>query len=158
MAGKNAESNGSAKNKILITGFALVGAAALLKVFVLGGGATPQVADAGGDPDTTTTAHGPIVTLDPITLNLRDGRYLKVGLGLQLSGDHAGETGAKSSDPTKGYARALDLTIEVLGGRPFAEMASPEKRAAAKEELTRRLKEAYKDEVEGVYFTSFVMQ
>ena len=144
-----------------MVGVAVVGVAGLVKGFVLGGGASAQMAAPGGDAvtTTTTTTHGPIVTLEPITLNLRDGRYLKVGLGLQLSGDHAGEIGAEDSDdPTKGYARALDLTVEVLGGRPFAELVTPEGRAAAKEELTRRLKEAYEDEVEGLYFTSFLMQ
>ena len=159
MASKNGESKGSAKSKVLMVGVAVVGVAGLLKGFVLGGGASARVAATGGDAVTTTTAHGPIVTLEPISLNLEGGRYLKVGLGLQLSGDKAGETGAEDSgDPTKGYARALDLTIEVLGGRPFAELSTPEGRATAKEELTRRLKETYEDEVEGVYFTSFVMQ
>ena len=157
MASKDGESKGSAKTKVLMVGVAVVGVAGLLKVFVLGG--LRPVAAAGGDAVATTTAHGPIVTLEPITLNLDGGRYLKVGLGLQLSGDKAGETGADDSgDPTKGYARALDLTIEVLGGRPFAELFTPEGRATAKEELTRRLRETYEDEVEGVYFTSFVMQ
>ena len=158
MASKEGESKGSAKTKVLVVGVAVVGVAGLLKVFVLGGGPSAPVA-AGGDTVTTTTAHGPIVTLEPITLNLEGGRYLKVGLGLQLSGDKAGETGADDSgDPTKGYAQALDLTIEVLGGRPFAELFTPEGRATAKEELTRRLRGTYEDEVEGVYFTSFVMQ
>jgi flagellar FliL protein len=146
------------KSRLVMVAVVAIGVAGGVKGFVLGGGDKAAVAMAGA-PTTTTTAPGPIVTLEPITLNIAGGRFLKIGLGLQLSGEHVGEGhGADSDDPTKGYARALDITIEVLGGRPFEELVTPEGRTAAKEELTRRLREAYHDEVEGVYFTEFVMQ
>jgi hypothetical protein len=84
-----------------------------------------------------------------------------VGLSLQLAGDYvagAGHGAADSDDPTKGYAKALDIAIEILGGQKFEDLVTPEGRNHAKEELSHRLHEAYHEEVEGVYFTEFVMQ
>jgi flagellar FliL protein len=139
---------------IVLAALALVGG---VKGFVLGGGKT--AAGAAVPATTTTTAPGPIVTLEPVTLNIAGGRFLKVGLALQLSGDHVDEAKPKDSgDPTKGYARAVDLAIEVLGGQKFEELVTPEGRTHVKEELSHRLHDAYHEEVEGVYFTQFVMQ
>ena len=71
----------------------------------------------------------------------------------------AGQPAPKdSNDPTKGFARALDLTIETFGGHSYEELSTPEGRKKAKEELVDKLKQAYHEEVEGVYFTEFVMQ
>jgi flagellar protein FliL len=142
--------------------FAMVAVAAIgilggLKGFVLSGG--KAAAESAAASTTTTTKPGPIITLEPITVNIAGDRFLKIGLGLQLSGKHAGEPAPKdSNDPTKGYAKALDLTIETFGGHSYDSLVTPEGRQAAKEELVKKLEAAYPDEVEGVYFTDFVMQ
>lgn len=155
---------GGGKGKLVILyALAALGVLGGLKGFVLGGGTKPAAAvDAHGNPTTTTTKPGPIVTLDPITVNIKGDRFLKVGLGLQLRGKQAADGGGHgapdSDDPTKGFARALDLTIETFAGHSYDELVSPEGRAKAKEELIEKLKHAYHDEVEGVYFTDFVMQ
>lgn len=155
---EDGESGGKGgKKRLLVAAVVALGLAGGVKGFILGG--DKAAGETAGPSTTTTTAPGPIVTLEPITLNISGGRFLKIGLGLQLSGDHAGQGhAADADDPTKGYARALDITIEILGGRPFEELVTPEGRTAAKEELTHRLQEAYHDEVEAVYFTEFVMQ
>ncbi len=149
------------KGKTLVL-YALAALAILggLKGFVLGGGSKAAAADA--TATTTTTKPGPIVTLDPITVNIQGDRFLKVGLGLQLWGKPApadgGHGAPDSDDPTKGYARALDLTIETFGGHSYEDLVTPEGRQKAKDELAEKLKHVYHDEVEGVYFTDFVMQ
>lgn len=110
---------------------------------------------------TTTVALGPVVKLDPITLNMSDGRFLRVGLGFQLSAETAAaghEAKPDTTDAAGEYARALDLAIGVLGGRNYAELVSPEGREAAKKELAEKLKHAYEGEIEDVYFTEFVLQ
>ena len=144
------------KGKTMAMGLVMaIGILGGLKGFVLSGGK----AAASGVATTTTTKPGPIVTLDPITVNIAGDRFLKIGLGLQLSGKHAGEPAPKdSNDPTKGFAKALDLTIETFGGHAYDSLVTPEGRKAAKEELVKKLEAAYPDEVEGVYFTDFVMQ
>ncbi len=127
---------------------------------MMGGGgsaATTTVVQA-----TTTTVLGPVVKLDPITLNMSDGRFLRVGLGFQLTAEGAatGHEAAKpdTTDAAGEYARALDLAIDVLGGRNYQELVAPEGREAAKKELVEKLKHAYEGEIADVYFTEFVLQ
>lgn len=165
MAKKTAEGDGppggkAGKGKTLVLyGLAAIGLLGGVKGFVLGGG---QAAAQGTAASTTTTTKpGPIITLDPITVNITGDRFLKIGLGLQLAGDYvpaAGHGAPDSDDPTKGFARALDLTIETFGGHSYDELSTPQGRRKAKDELVEKLKEAYHEEVEGVYFTDFVMQ
>jgi flagellar FliL protein len=151
------EAKGGGKNRLVIIVLAALAVVGGVKGFVLGGG--NAAAGAAAPATTTTTAPGPVVTLEPVTLNIAGGRFLKVGLALQLAGDHAEDPHPKdSSDPTKGYARAVDIAIEVLGGRRFEDLVTPEGRNAAKGELSHRLEEAYPHKVEGLYFTQFVMQ
>jgi flagellar FliL protein len=156
--GDDAKGGGKGKQVVLYA-LAALGLLGGLKGFVLGGGKAS--AETTGVSTTTTTKPGPIMTLDPITVNITGDRFLKIGLGLQLAGDYAPEAGhgaPDSDDPTKGFARALDLTIETFGGHSYDELSTPEGRKKAKEELVAKLKEAYHEEVEGVYFTDFVMQ
>jgi flagellar protein FliL len=146
------------KGKTLAMGAVMaVGLLGGLKGFVLSGGA--KAAAAPGVSTTTTTKPGPIVTLDPITVNIAGDRFLKIGLGIQLSGKLAGVPRPHDADdPTKGFARALDLTIETFGGHTYDSLVKPEGRAGAKDELVKKLEAAYPEEVEAVYFTDFVMQ
>lgn len=120
-----------------------------------GGGAPAQAAD--GDPADAPPAPalGEIVALDPVTLNLSDGRFLKVGLALQLV------EGAPTVDAAglAGFAApALDEAISVLGMHSFAELVAPGGRDAVKQVLSERVARRYEGEVVRVYFTEFVMQ
>jgi flagellar FliL protein len=158
--GDEAKAKGGKGKTLVLYALAAVGVLGGLKGFVLGGG-KPAAAEASGASTTTTTKPGPIITLDPITVNITGDRFLKIGLGLQLWGKYAAGAGhgaPDSDDPTKGFARALDLTIETFGGHSYEELSTPEGRKKAKEELVEKLKHAYHEEVEGVYFTEFVMQ
>jgi flagellar FliL protein len=87
--------------------------------------------------------------MEPITMNLADGRLLKVGIALQPTYDGAyGMSGAK----------ALDETIAFLGEHTYEQLAAPGARQVAKGELTERIIKRYEKEVLEVYFTEFVMQ
>ncbi|MBW8826846.1 MAG: flagellar basal body-associated FliL family protein [Acidobacteria bacterium] len=98
---------------------------------------------------------GPVVALDSITVNLADGKFLRVGLALQL-----GKAGAKegSVDPKSYGARALDSTISVMSTYTTTDLADVKGRLKAKERLTRTIVARYGGEVLGLYFTDFVMQ
>lgn len=163
MAKKKADGDEAAKGgkgkTVVLYALAAIGVLGGLKGFVLSGG--KAAAQSSAVSTTTTTKPGPIVTLEPITVNITGDRFLKIGLGLQLAGDYApgaGHGAPDSDDPTKGFAKALDLTIETFGGHSYDELSKPEGRRKAKDELVEKLKEAYHEEVEGVYFTDFVMQ
>ena len=64
----------------------------------------------------------PSLTVEPVSLNLADGHYLRLGMALQLTagrGDEAPDT-----------ARALDLAIALFSGRTVAEVSDPATRDA----------------------------
>ena len=105
---------------------------------------------------------GPVVQLEPLTLNLADGRYLKLGLALQVTEAVAEEVAAEGAEgaeePLVDGARALDAAIAVLGDRTYAQLLAPGGRAKAKTLLEKEIKHRYEGEVLTVYLTQFVMQ
>jgi flagellar FliL protein len=103
-----------------------------------------------------------VLTLTPITLNLADGRYLKLTLALQLS--KAATPAAGSVDAAAGAvpaldgAKALDAAIDVLGRHSYSQLIAPGGRASAQKDLSAQVKKRYPGNVLGVYFTEFLMQ
>lgn len=120
--------------------------------YFLGPGSATNAAEAG----TTTTEAPPagmIAKIEPININLADGHFLRVGMGLQLI------EGLEAKEFEAGLgAKATDIIIELLGGSDMAEISTPEGRDHVKAELKKHLEEAYEGEVLDVYFTDFVMQ
>ncbi|WNB85233.1 flagellar basal body-associated FliL family protein [Cellulomonas sp. ATA003] len=94
---------------------------------------------------------GEVLTVDPVSLNLANGRYLRLGLALQMSAE-AGGYGEPNT------AVALDHAIALFSGRDIAEVTDPAARDALKAELSAQLAESYHGEVVDVYFTEYVTQ
>jgi flagellar FliL protein len=145
------------KRKIMLIGLvAVIAVGGFFGKGMLGGSAAAE--------ESTTTAPGPVITLSSITLNLADGHFLKLGLALQMAPPEPGaaaEEGhgaAAEDDPTRGFAPALDLAIQVFGSRNMGQLLPPEGRQAAVAELVTKLHERYHGEIEGVYLHEFVMQ
>jgi flagellar FliL protein len=145
----------------------VVAAGLIIGGFLFGGGggdATP--AEAAVQPEahagaTEVATHGPVQNLEPITLNLADGRFLKVGLALQLAEVEGGGHGGGEELPS---AKALDIAITHLGSYTMDELSSPKARELVKKKLSGQVAAAYVDPetheplVTKVYFTEFVMQ
>ena len=138
----------------------VIAVALLLAAFMLKGGGGGGSAPAAPSTSETTVAaaegHGDpahVVALDAITLNLADGRFLKLGLALQLA-----EGVEIEGEPAHFGARALDETIDLMGSYTFKELSAPGAREKAKEKLSEAVSEAYDGSVLAVYFTEFVMQ
>ena len=119
---------------------------ALLLVAAVGGAAywfllrpTPEVAPEPGE----------VVALEPIQVNLADGRYLRVAIALQATLDVEEEVDG---------SRALDAAIDVFSGLPVDEVANAKSRDALKSELKERILELYEGELMDIYFTEFVTQ
>lgn len=128
---------GKSKKKLLIVG---------LLVVVLGGAGYWFFLKPSGEPKEPEP--GEVVTLEPIQLNLAGGRYLKIGIALQLTAEAAEAEGSK----------ALDATIAKFSGLPLSELNDPKQRQELKKELEEELIEQYHGEVMGVYFVDFVTQ
>lgn len=94
---------------------------------------------------------GDTLTVEAMSINLADGHYLRLGLGLQLTIE-AGAHGPVDAAP------ARDAAISLFSGRTVAEIADPTTREALKAELTETLVHAYHGEVMAVYLTDYVTQ
>jgi flagellar protein FliL len=92
---------------------------------------------------------GAVVKLDPITVNLAGGHFLKLGVSLQATAD-AGEdvSGAK----------ALDAAIDLFSNKTVKELATRDGRDGAKAVLVKKVSDLYEGKIYDVYFTDFVMQ
>lgn len=120
--------------------------------FLMGPGAQEETAEeppaAVGTDGRPVGEPGEVLTTEAISINLANGHYLRIGLGLQLSAD-AEEVST---------AKALDATISLFSGRPVGEVTELESRDALKEQLLHTLWEIYDGDVLDVYFTDFVTQ
>jgi flagellar FliL protein len=142
---EDVQAGSGSRKKLLLVAISLVAVAAGWYL-LLGPGAGGDGEEAAKKPEP-----GEVLSLEPITMNLADGRLLKVGLALQVV-----------ASPSGGHeltgAVALDEAIAYLGGRTYAELVSPDARQAAKDELSKRVADRYHHDVIEVYFTEFVMQ
>jgi flagellar FliL protein len=93
---------------------------------------------------------GAVIPLDPMFINLKNERFLKLGLALQttLMGEKAELDGSM----------AKDAAIEVFSDQDVAQLMSETGRATLKEELLERVTDSYGVTVIDIYFTEFVMQ
>ena len=96
---------------------------------------------------------GVVVTLEPIFINLKDDRFLKLGMALQTTHEGGGGGG-----PDIDGAMALDAAIEVFSDQDMQMLSTNSGRSAVKEELVSRVVEGYGPEITTIYFTEFVMQ
>ena len=95
-----------------------------------------------------------VIAADPVTINLADGHYLKLGFSLQETTD----AGAVEVNPSE----ALNLAIDEYTGRKVAELATDQGRETIKVELLKKIVKSYTEDgkqmVMDVYFTQFVTQ
>jgi flagellar FliL protein len=137
-----AESRGGGRKKLVILLLVVLLLAAAGYLLVL----KPKSSTPGPPPKPVA---GVVVKLDPITVNLAGGHFLKLGLSLQATAD-AGEdvSGAK----------ALDAAIDLFSNKTIKELATRDGREGAKAQLVKKMSDLYEGKVYDVYFTDFVMQ
>jgi flagellar FliL protein len=157
MAKKGAEAkdgeeaaDGGKKKLIILAVPILVVVLVAVWFLVLKPKAAPADAAAAAAPSPTSSwAPGAVAKLDPISINLAGGHFLKLGLSLQQSKAVAEEVSG---------AKALDSAIALFSNKSMEELSTLEGREKAKEKLVEHLREIYEGEVYDVYFTEFVMQ
>ena len=161
-----APSKGGANNLIPAV---VVAAGLIVGGYMFGGGGGEETEAAAAVQPTESHAketsevptHGPVQNLEPITLNLADGHFLKIGIALQLAEVEGEGHGEAEELPS---AKALDIAISELGSHTMDELASPKGRELVKKKLSEKVSAAYVDPVTHsslvtkVYFTEFVMQ
>ncbi|MEX5721434.1 flagellar basal body-associated FliL family protein [Geodermatophilus maliterrae] len=143
------EATGGGKKKLLVILAVLLVAAGAAAYFLL-------VASS-GEAAAEEPVAGEVVPLEPVTVNLAGGGYLKIGISLQTTEDAAaGGHGAGGVDGSK----ALDIVIATYSQAQPADVTGA--REALKESLEQQIVEAYTDHdvkmVMGIYFTEYVTQ
>ena len=147
------EESGGGKKKI----FMAVGAVAVLGAvyqFVL---KSPPEEDAAAmeEPEEIELVEGEIFQMEEMILNLsgEGNGFLRIGVAVVL------EEGTMAADFEADAAIAKDVAVQYLSSLSSDDLATPEGRQAAKDELGTRMREAYDDEkVVRVLFTALVMQ
>ncbi len=144
--------DGKGKSKVVrLIGVLIVVAAVAGYWFLMGPGTGSGEEELAGGADAEVKL-GEVLVVEPISINLEGGHYLRLGLGLQLTAD-AGHSGTAVTS-----AQALDAAIALFSGRSTEELADLGTREALKAQLTETLKELYDEQVVGVYYTDFVTQ
>ena len=92
---------------------------------------------------------GEVVAVEPVSLNLAGGHYLRLGLALQ-------ETASAKEDVDG--SKALDAAISLFSGQSVSDLDQGQAREALKTKLSHELTSLYDGDVMGVYFTEFVTQ
>lgn len=92
---------------------------------------------------------GAVLVIEPTTVNLSGGNYLKIGVTLQLSAD-AGGHGEPNPAP------ALDLIVSEYSQKSLAEVT--DKREEMKEHLEEKIIHAYHGDVLEIWLSSYVAQ
>ncbi|MBM7807443.1 flagellar FliL protein [Geodermatophilus bullaregiensis] len=143
------EAAGGGKKKLLLVLVVLLAAAGAAAYFFLFAGS--------GEAAAEEPVAGEVVALEPVTVNLAGGGYLKVGISLQTTEDAAG--GGHGSGGVDG-SKALDILIATYSQAQPADVTGA--REALKESLEQQIIEAYTDHdvemVMGIYFTEYVTQ
>jgi flagellar protein FliL len=135
---------------ILVAVIVLMGGGGAAYFLVLAPKAPPSAEEVAAAKKAEEAAKlGKVKALDPISVNLADGHFLKIGIALQQS-----SAVAEDVDGSK----ALDEVIELYSGKSMEELSTPEGRDKEKAELVEKVKEAYDEEVLDVYLTQYVMQ
>jgi flagellar FliL protein len=124
---EEAETKGGGKKKIIIIVLPVVLLLAAAGWFFF------LKPDSGGVKTLPEPTPGPVVKLEPITVNLAAAHFLKFGMALQPI------AGAAELDGSK----ALDLAISQFSQMTIEELSTAEGRSKAKEELVARIKLTY---------------
>lgn len=156
-AGEDEDKPKKGKLKIIIGAVVLVVVGAVLGGKVLGGGGS-EAAGATGPTTTTTEPPGMITAMDVITLNLADGRFLKLGIAFEVHDGVEYPVNFDPDDATKGFAREIDATITLMSGYTYDQLAGPTGKAEAKATLLETLDAISDEAIKDVYFHEFVMQ
>lgn len=132
---------------IVVLAVAVLGAGAMAGGLIGGGDAAAE--EVAATPTPTPEPLGLLVQLEPLTINLADGRFLKVGAAVEMAPDVVEEP------PT---APMYDALIAEFNRHTVEVLSDPASRAATKDALLAALAPTYGDAIAGVYYTEFVMQ
>lgn len=123
------------------------GIVTIVALLAVGGGGYMTLAPAKAGPP----KGGDVVAMDPTTVNLTQGHYLKIAVAVQLV---EGKASADAFRPSQ----AAELVIDEFSDRSVASLSSTEARKKLAGDLEHKIKQAYEGEVYAIFLTQFVTQ
>jgi flagellar protein FliL len=138
--GKKAGKKKSKKMKIIILAVVLLLLGAVAKFTVL----APSAPAGAAKP-----VPGQVVEMTDMTLNLANGHYLRIKLGLQT---------VKGTPEELDTSKAAQAVIDQFSDRPVTELTGEAARTKAKAELLGKLQKAYPKQILDVIYTEFFTQ
>jgi len=145
---EDGEKKGNSRLRIVVIALAILVIAGGVYIF-LGRGA--ETAPAATEVAVAApVVNGAVIKLEPIFINLKDDRFLKLGLALQTS--------LEGKDAELDGSMALDAAIEVFSDKDIQQLLGGTGRSELKEQLIELVTEGYGSQVTDIYFTEFVMQ
>lgn len=133
----------------VVMALAVLGAGAMAGGVVGGGGDASADVLPSEEVTEAPTELGTLVQLESVTLNLAEGRFLKLGVAIELGPDVVQEP------PT---APIYDEVIELFSPLTFEQLSDGGVRERTKGELLAALAEVFGEQIVDVYYTEFVMQ
>jgi flagellar FliL protein len=110
--------------------------------------------DTESTPEPELAEEAPVLELEPITVNLADGHFLKIGLALALK---PGTLVEEAKDNGVG-AQATNLVIDRVSGEHMSDLMPSDARIQLRKELGNETCMTYDGRILTLYFTDFVMQ
>jgi flagellar protein FliL len=161
--GKKAKKDKSGRSNLVPAIVLAIGVAAAGYFMGSGGTSAEAVAPAGAETIEAAPVPGEFVEVEPMTLNLDGGRFLRVGVSfLTVEGFEAIDGDPHKGEPARFYpehaSKLRDQLIAMFGGREVSTLLGAEGLEAAKTELLERANVVLDDQVLEVYFVEFVMQ
>jgi flagellar FliL protein len=98
---------------------------------------------------------GPVLDVDSKTLNLADGHFLKIGLGLQLPLKSVPEEVAKTEN---WGAITGQIVLNTFAGEAMADILPTKQREKLRHEIGNEVCKKSEGKATTVYFTEFVAQ
>lgn len=123
--------------------------------FLMGSGGSDAPAEEGaGAEEEHEVVPGEVVPLDPMTLNLADGHYLRLGVAVELVEGVPGAEWVEHGESSK----YVDAVIEKVGGWSSEQLTAEGGRDELKGALRAAGTELFEHEFHEVYLTEFIVQ
>ena len=139
--------------------------AVVLAVGIAAGGYFVGGSGAAADPDASDEAAevvelepGEVVELDSVTVNLANGRFLRVGVAVLTSSEFESLDGEPREFKPEHQSRLRDQLIAMFAGRDVSTLTGAENLDAAKAEMLDRINVVLDGHALEVYLTEFVSQ
>lgn len=144
----------------LLPALVLAGGIAAAGYFVGGPGASADADPQASEPEVEQHEPGEVIELEPMTVNLDGGRFLRVGVAVLATEEFDGsvDDGGTARFTPEHESRLRDQLIAMFAGRELGSLSGAENLETIKVELLERTDTVLDGHAIEIYLTEFVTQ